>query len=185
MSRRRDWSVPASPEIWLGALAAAAARGLLTRHFLKEPDSMNPETNDETVPGATRRKVVVGAAWSLPVIAAATAVPAASASAPVCEEVTHCYSPKDHGKKSPLGPKHNVAAITVITGKAVIVRYLRKYPHQTSINIDHTLVHRSGDHGVREGFEFTYDLTDAGICDPEFIQVDGNNVHYYGGGVFR
>lgn len=127
------------------------------------------------MPEATidRRTVVIGAAWAVPVIAAAVSTPLAAASGePVCERY-HKYTA--YGQ--------NVADIEV-TNTAIIVTY-RKTTDIRDIN-----VHKpSGNRNIHVDGKImvkTQVIIPLGGCeDPSFIQVHGNNVHYYGGGVFR
>lgn len=120
------------------------------------------------------RRTALGAAWSIPVIALAVAAPAAAASdtPPVCEKKTWV---------STVG-EHDVAKITVVTGESVVVEFVKPYPNATALNINGQIIWKSND-GASAGDVYYAPLDD--ICDPTFIQVDGNNTHYYGGGVFR
>lgn len=132
----------------------------------------------------TRRTVMVGAAWAVPVFAAAIATPLAAASQPTCEGQgqVHWYNPTDHGSGGgSMGPAHNVATIEVIVGIGVTVTFMKAYKNATAINIDGRIV-KKWDNGAKPGDTFTHPLEPC--CDPTFIQVDGNNTHYYGGGRF-
>lgn len=136
-----------------------------------------------TEKGISRRTLVKGAAWSVPVIAVAVSTPLAAAStAPVCERFHH-YDPKNYGPYDSMGPQYNVATITV-TATAVVIKYIRETDIQ-DINIRKTSgsqnLHVDG--RVNVGREIIIPLVDCE--DPSFIQVHGNNAHYYGGGVFR
>lgn len=134
------------------------------------------------MPEPTRRTVVTGAAWAVPVIAMAIATPLAAASQPPCGNEVYWYNPKDYASGGSMGPAHNVATIQVVVGVGVTVTFVKAYPNATAINIDGKIV-KKWDGGAKPGDAFTFALD--GCCDPTFIQVDGNNTHYYGGGVFR
>lgn len=121
-------------------------------------------------------------AWSAPVVVAAAAVPAVAASTGLCDTELYLYRPSDHPKDSSLGPRHNIAEVEVVVGSHVTIRIVRDYPHASALNIDHEIVVKRDD-GWRADETFTWPL--EGCTDPEFIQLDGNNAHYYGGGLFR
>lgn len=137
------------------------------------------------MPEISRRSVVLGAAWSVPVIAAAVAVPLASASQPIdtCVDRMHLYRPQDYQGDGSMGPNNNVAEI-LVTGSAIIITFRRNTDildinvHKTSGNVNH---HKDGK--VHPGTVVNIPLFDCE--DPTFIQVHGNNTHYYGGGVFQ
>lgn len=132
-----------------------------------------------------RRTVVKGAAWSIPVIAAAVAMPlaAATGSCPDQGAVYH-YDPR-HGNING-GEKNNVAMITVVVGEYIVVEFIKdaNHPH---VNIRMRQTDPTQNHHyprkVLAGEKFTYPLDKC--VDPAWIQVAGNNVHYYGGGVFH
>lgn len=125
----------------------------------------------------SRRSVVKSAAWSVPVIAAAIAVPqsaASNSSEPPC---------KNRAYVSTLG-EHDVAII-LITGEYVIVQYKKDVDlidinlHKSSGNINMHIQRK-----VKAGEKIV--VAELKNCeDPTFIQVHGNNTHYYGNGVFR
>lgn len=129
--------------------------------------------------GSVSRRSALGVAWTTPVLAASIAVPLASAS---CASRTYVYRPSDYPGNDSMGPAHNVARITVVTGSHVLVEFVKDYRNATALNIDHKLYGKR-DRGYRKGECLEVPL---GKCvDPSSIQVDGNNTHYYGGGVFR
>lgn len=128
-----------------------------------------------------RRSLLKAGAWAAPAILLATAVPAAAASVTPCECRTYSYDPKRYKPGDSMSPDFNVAKITVITGTAVIIRFVKDYPNATALNINGKIV-KKWDRGVRKGTEFTAPLEKC--TDPTFIQVDGNNTHYYGNGRF-
>lgn len=131
----------------------------------------------------SRRSVIKGAAWSVPVIAASVAMPLAAATGSCPEQgLKFFYDPTDYPGNGSMGPNTNVATIEVIVGVSVTVTFIKAYRNATAINIDHKIV-KKWDNGVKPGEVFTYPLDKC--QDPTFIQVDGNNTHYYGGGVFR
>lgn len=122
-----------------------------------------------------RREILKSAAWAAPIVVLAASAPAASASN-TCEPV--CY------KQSKLG-KYDVAYIT-ITRTFVTIEYVKAtdiidinvhVKNQPSIN-----VHESWPKGKTK---LTKTIALPGDC-PEvtFVQVHGNNTHYYGDGVF-
>lgn len=136
------------------------------------------------MPDLDRRAVIRGAAWSLPVIALAVATPLAAASGqPGCSDRAHLYRPQDYSGNGSMGPNHNVAEI-LVTGSAVIITY-RKPVDLVDINVHKPSgsVNRHENRRVAAGESITIPLVDCE--DPTFIQVHGNNAHYYGGGVFR
>lgn len=155
---------------------------------------MSKNTEELVASGVSRRTLVKGAAWSVPVVAVAAATPLATASptnSGACKTgeagKLYSYKPKNYGNNDSMGPQYNVAEIEVLTGGYVKVKYVKDYPNQTSINVNGQIIHRSPDSGVKAGHECSIPLSGigGGICDPTFIQVDGNNTHYYGGGQFR
>lgn len=123
-----------------------------------------------------RRTVAKAAAWSIPIVALAVGAPAQAASLPVCKKETYVFDKLT---------QNDVASILIVTGQLLTVTYVKAYRNQTSINLNHNIVWRSPDNGVAAGLVKTFDLSVLGICDPTFIQVDGNNTHYLGGGVFQ
>lgn len=121
----------------------------------------------------TRRTVVKAAAWAVPVIAVAVATPLAAASGePTCERY---YRYEAYGQ--------DVADIE-ITATAVIITY-RKTTDIQDINIHKASGNRNihVDGKVKVKTQVAIPL--ANCEDPTFVQVHGNNTHYYGGGVFR
>lgn len=131
----------------------------------------------------SRRTIVKGAAWAVPVIAVAVSTPLAAASqVPVCDRY-YLYRPQDYQGNGSMGPNNNVAQIEV-TGTAVIVTY-RRETDITDINVHKASgnVNKHIDGRVKPGTQIVIPL--ANCEDPTFIQVHGNNTHYYGGGVFR
>lgn len=129
-----------------------------------------------------RRTVLKGAAWSVPVIALAVAAPA-QAAASTCEGQLYIYDPRDSDLNG--GEKNNVAKMTILTGSHIEIEFLKTVGHP------HVNIRRAGKgtqnyhyaRTVNAGEKFTYPLDECE--DPEWIQVAGNNVHYYGGGVFH
>ena len=127
------------------------------------------------MPEATldRRTVVLGAAWAVPVIAAAIATPLAAASGePVCDRY-HKYNASGQ----------DVADIE-ITNTAVIVTY-RKTTDIQDINVHKPSGNRNIHVDGKVMVKTQVIIPLEGCEDPSFVQVHGNNVHYYGGGVFR
>jgi len=130
----------------------------------------------------SRRTAVLGAAWAVPVIMAAVAVPLAAASTSgACEPRFHLYRPQDYSDH--MNPSNNVAEI-LVTETAVIITFRRGTDildinvHKASGNVN---IHEN--RKVKPNECITIPLVNCE--DPSFIQVHGNNVHYYGGGVFR
>lgn len=129
-----------------------------------------------------RRELLRAGAWAAPVIVLTTAAPAAVASGEPCDPKTYAYDPRNYPGNGSMGPNNNIAKITVITGVAVIVEYIKSYPYATAVNINHKIVHKLDRVNDESGKTFTFPLEKC--QDPTFIQVDGNNTHYYGGGKF-
>lgn len=135
--------------------------------------------------GLDRRTILKAGAWATPALILATAAPAAaSQSGTPCADQgkTYIYDPRHYTGNGSMGPNHNIAKITVIVGVSVIVEYIKSYPHATAVTIDHKIVHKLDRVNDESGKIFTFPLLEC--QDPTFIQVDGNNVHYYGGGQF-
>lgn len=135
--------------------------------------------------GLSRRQLIQAGAWAAPAIVLATAAPAAATSVdPNCAKqgTTYIYDPRHYPGSGSMGPNHNIAKITVIIGVSVIVEYIKSYPHATAVNIDHKIVQKLDRINDESGKVFTFPLLEC--VDPTFIQVDGNNVHYYGNGSF-
>lgn len=132
----------------------------------------------------SRRTLVRSAAWSLPVIAAVVATPLAAGSKPTCPDqgLRWFYDPTDYPGNGSMGPNHNVATIEVIVGVSVKVTFIKRYNNATALNVNGKIVHK-WDSGAMPGASYTHILERCD--DPTFIQIDGNNTHYYGGGVFR
>lgn len=143
------------------------------------------EREDKLGREVTRRTIVRNAAWALPVIAASVATPAAAASevgeaCPAKGEM-HVYRPENYGSNDSMGPLYNVAEIQVVVGVGLTITFVKVYQWATAVNINGRIVQK-WDNGAPVGTTFTYPLDD--ICDPWFVQVDGNNTHYYGNGRF-
>lgn len=134
--------------------------------------------------GLSRRQLVQAGAWAAPAIVLATAAPAAATSVDPCPDQgkTYIYDPRHYTGNGSMGPNHNIAKITVIVGVSVIIEYIKSYPHATAVNIDHKIVQKLDRINDESGKIFTFPLLEC--VDPKFIQVDGNNVHYYGNGSF-
>lgn len=119
-----------------------------------------------------RRSLLKAAAWSAPVIAIAVAAPAAAASDTVCTNFA----------QSPV-TQYDVAEVVIDgPGKQIIVTY-KKDIDIIDVNV-HTSAGNQNIHkaGVQAGHVEVIKIL---VCDPTFVQVHGNNTHYYGGGVFR
>ncbi|QGZ16775.1 hypothetical protein PBI_LEAF_128 [Microbacterium phage Leaf] len=110
------------------------------------------------MPELDRRTVVKSAAWAV-----------------------HLYRPQDYNNH--MGPSNNVAEI-LVTNTAVIVTF-RRGTDILDINVHKPSgsVNRHENRKVKPGESIVIPLVDCE--DPSFIQVHGNNTHYYGGGVFR
>ena len=130
-----------------------------------------------------RRAMLKATAWSVPALVLATASPAAAVQSGCPNQgATYVYDPRHYTGNGSMGPNHNIAKITVIVGVSVIIEYIKSYPHATAVNIDGKIVHKLDRVNDTSGKVFTFPLP---YCvDPKFIQVDGNNTHYYGGGIF-
>lgn len=127
-----------------------------------------------------RRTLVKSAAWAAPVVALAVAAPAAAASTPTCQAETYIFDPHttplDHGQG-------DAVKITILTGSAVVFEYLRDVD-SVDINV-RTASGASNTHPNRAAKVGETITVPLGECvDPEWIQVHGNNVHYYGAGRF-
>lgn len=137
----------------------------------------NTDSASAKEPLIERRHILEKAIWGVPVVALAVAAPKAAAS-DVCELKTYEFI------ADPNNPNDR-ADIIVVTGKWLIVTYVKGYNSATEIKSDEVRFWKSPDSGVIPGFQQVIDLSKYGICDPNWLQVDGNNTHYYGGGVFR
>lgn len=123
-----------------------------------------------------RRSLLSTAVWSVPVVAVAVAAPRAAAS---CRAKPSSYDPRlfsDH-----RSTQNNVATMRITEDGNFVVEFVRDYPNATEINIDGKRFLKSNT-GRKAGEVLTVPL--SGCRDPKGIQVDGNNIHYKGNGVF-
>ena len=127
-----------------------------------------------------RRAILRGAAWAAPVIALAVAAPTAAAS----ETPPKCTNLYDFTPAA--DDPNNRVRITIANGQVTFT--IVKHVDSVDFNIQwldkgpHFNYHPN--HAGAVGETFTFPIR-AQECDVKWIQAHGNNVHYYGGGVFQ
>ena len=134
-----------------------------------------------------RRNLIKAAAWATPVVALAIAAPQAAASEPGT-----CTT---YGIKFTHTPtQYDVAKITVVVGSFLRIEYIKDvdlleinvHIKGQSKNIKNTKPVKAGYvYEVPFSSLFPYASASDKCLDLTFVQVHGNNTHYYGNGVYR
>lgn len=125
-----------------------------------------------------RRDALKFGAWAAPVVAIAVAAPLASASTPTKCANFYDFTPDENDH-------NNKVRVTIANG--LVTFTIMKFVDSVDFNIHWTSTSSFNHHPNRAGLvgeTFAFEIPN-GECDVKWIQSHGNNMYYYGKGVFR